>query len=103
NSADSQSYWNEEVGQIPTFLGVLEKDWIEAARHIHAAFEVYDDPDTNLYEAPLYLPDYRQILDNTVDSALQTVLSGYDLVEVLLDTWEKEIEESEEKYRDAFD
>ncbi|HLR74228.1 MAG TPA: sugar ABC transporter substrate-binding protein [Virgibacillus sp.] len=103
NSADSQSYWNEEVGQIPTNSDVLEKDWIEDAPHIHTAFEVYDDPDTILYEAPFYLPDYRQILDNTVDSGIQAVLSGDETVEEFLDTWAKEIEESEEKYRDAFD
>lgn len=102
-SAESQSYWNQEVGQIPTNSDVLDKDWIKDAQHIHTAFEVYDDPDTILYEAPFYLPDYRQILDNTVDSGIQEVLSGDKTVQEFLDLWAKEIEESEEKYREAFD
>lgn len=100
NSAESQSYWNEEVGQIPTNSNVLEAEWIQDAQHIKTAFEVYDNPDTVLYQPPFYLPDYRSILDNTVDPGTQAVMSGEKTVQEFLDEWSQAIEDSEEKYRE---
>lgn len=102
NSADSQSYWNEQVGQIPTNSGVLEMDWITDSPHIRTAFEVYDDPNTILYRPPFYLPDYRSILDNIVDPGTQKVLSGDSTVREFLDEWAKAMEDSESKYREVF-
>lgn len=101
NSAESQSYWNEEVGQIPTNSGVLDMDWIKEAAHIKTAFEVYDNSETVLYKPPFYLPDYRSILDNIVDAGTQKVLSGDSTVQEFLDEWAKAIEDSETKYNDA--
>lgn len=101
NSAESQSYWNEEVGQIPTNSGVLDMDWIKDSAHIKTAFEVYDDASTILYKPPFYLPDYRSILDNIVDSGTQKVLSGESTVQEFLDEWAKAVEDSEAKYTEA--
>jgi multiple sugar transport system substrate-binding protein len=101
NSAESQSYWNEEVGQIPTNADVLDMDWIKDSAHIKTAFEVYDNPQTVLYKPPFYLPDYRSILDNIVDSGTQKVMSGDSTVQEFLDEWAKAVEDSEAKYNDA--
>lgn len=101
NSAASQSYWNEKVGQIPTNSDVLQEDWIKDAQHIKVAFEVYDDADTALYEPPFYLPDYRSILDNQVDPGIQSVMSGDKTVEDFLDEWAKAIEDSKKKYDES--
>ncbi|QUW21555.1 sugar ABC transporter substrate-binding protein [Sporosarcina sp. Marseille-Q4063] len=101
NSAESQSYWNEEVGQIPTNSDVLEMDWIKDSAHIKTAFEVYDNPQTVLYKPPFYLPDYRSILDNTVDPGTQKVMSGDSTVQEFLNEWAKAVEDSEAKYNDA--
>lgn len=102
NSAESQSYWNEQVGQIPTNSGVLDMDWIKDSPHIRTAFEVYDNSDTILYRPPFYLPDYRSILDNIVDPGTQRVLSGDSTVKEFLDEWAKAMEDSESKYREVF-
>lgn len=102
NSAESQSYWNEHVGQIPTNGDVMEEDWIKDAQHLNVAFSVYDDPNTALYEPPFYLPDYRSILDNQVDPGIQSVMSGDKTVEDFLDEWAQAIETSAAKYKDAF-
>lgn len=103
NSAKSQSYWNEKIGQIPTNSDVLNEDWIKDAQHIKVAFEVYDDPDTKLYEPPFYLPDYRSILDNKVDPGIQAVMSGEKTVKAFLDEWAKAIEDSKVKYDEAME
>ena len=102
NSAESQSYWNEQVGQIPTNSDVLKEEWIKNSPHIQTAFEVYDDPNTILYKPPFYLPEYRSILDNTVDSGIQSVMSGKTSEQEFLDEWAKAMEEAQEKYTEYF-
>ncbi|MBU5594252.1 sugar ABC transporter substrate-binding protein [Amphibacillus sp. MSJ-3] len=101
NNAASQSHWNQIVGQIPTNSEVLEEEWINEAQHIKVAFEVYDNPDTMLYQPPFYLPDYRSILDNKIDPAIQSVMSGEKTVEVFLDEWAEALEASNAKYKEA--
>lgn len=102
NSAESQSYWNQQVGQIPTNSDVMQEDWIKDAQHLSVAFSVYDDPTTKLYEPPFHLPDYRSILDNQVDSGIQSVMAGDKTVEEFLTEWADAIEASAKKYNEAF-
>lgn len=103
NSAESQSYWNEKVGQIPTNGDVMDEEWIQDAQHLKVAFSVYDDPSTALYEPPFYLPDYRSILDNQVDAGIQSVMAGDKTVEDFLAEWADAIEASAAKYKEAFE
>lgn len=102
NSAESQSYWNEIVGQIPTNADVIKEDWIKNSPHIQTAFEVYDDPNLILYKPPFYLPDYRSILDNLVDPGTQAVMSGKKTAQEFLDEWAKAIEDSQKQYSEHF-
>ncbi|MEH7272440.1 ABC transporter substrate-binding protein [Neobacillus vireti] len=102
NSEEAQSYWNEQTGQIPTNSDVLDDKWVQDAQHIKTAFEVYNNPDTKLYEPPFYLPDYRAILDGVVDPGVQAVMSGKMSAKDFLDEWAKAIEDSKEKYDATF-
>lgn len=101
NEATSQSYWNENIGQIPTNSEVLQDDWIKDSQHIKVAFDVYDDKKTKLYQPPFYLPDYRSILDNQVDPGIQSVMTGKKTAKEFLDSWAKAIEDSNVKYNKA--
>lgn len=103
NNDESQSYWNEKVGQIPTNSDVMDQAWIQDAQHLKVAFSVYDDATTELYEPPFYLPDYRSILDNQVDAGIQSVMAGDMTVEDFLAQWAESIEASVAKYKDAFE
>lgn len=102
NNAESQSNWNQAIGQIPTNSDVMEEEWIQDAQHLSVAFSVYDDENTALYEPPFYLPDYRSILDNKVDPAIQSVMAGEKSVEDFLNEWAEAIEASAAKYAEAF-
>lgn len=102
NSEQSQSTWNESVGQIPTHVDTLDDEWIQNAQHIAVAFEVYNNPETKLYQPPFYLPDYRSILDNLVDPNIQKLLAGDMTVDEFLDEWATAIEESNAKYQEVF-
>ncbi|NYE05695.1 multiple sugar transport system substrate-binding protein [Bacillus niacini] len=102
NSEEAQSYWNQQTGQIPTNSDVLDDEWVQDAQHIKTAFEVYNNPDTKLYEPPFYLPDYRAILDDVVDPGVQAVMSGKMSAKDFLDEWAKAIEDSKAKYDQTF-
>lgn len=103
NTKESQSYWNQEVGQIPTNSDVLDEEWVKNSAHIQTAFKVYDDPETTLYKPPFYLPEYRSILDSVVDSGTQSVMSNKITVEEFLNEWAKAIEDAQAKYDEHFD
>ena len=102
NNAESQSNWNRLIGQIPTNSDVMAEDWIQDAQHLSVAFSVYDDENTALYEPPFYLPDYRSILDNQVDPAIQSVMAGDLSIDDFLNDWAEAIEASAAKYAEAF-
>jgi multiple sugar transport system substrate-binding protein len=102
NSEEAQSYWNQQTGQIPTNSDVLDDEWVQSAQHIKVAFEVYNNPETKLYEPPFYLPDYRAILDGVVDPGVQAVMSGKMSAKEFLDQWAKAIEDSKAKYDKTF-
>lgn len=102
NSAESQSLWNESVGQIPTHVDTLDDEWIQNAQHISVAFDVYNNEETALYRPPFYLPDYRSILDNLVDPNIQRLLAGEMSVDDFLSEWATAIEESNTKYQEVF-
>lgn len=102
NSEESQSMWNESVGQIPTHVDTLDDEWIQNAQHISVAFDVYNNPETKLYQPPFYLPDYRSILDNLVDPNIQKLLAGDMSVDEFLEEWATAIEASNEKYQKVF-
>lgn len=102
NSKESQSYWNQQVGQIPTNSDVLDEEWVKNSPHIQTAFSVYDNPETILYKPPFYLPEYRSILDTIVDPGTQAVMSGKKTVEEFLDEWATAIEDAQKKYDEHF-
>ncbi|RBW69726.1 ABC transporter substrate-binding protein [Bacillus taeanensis] len=102
SSQESQSFWNQSTGQIPTHAGVLEEQWVKDAQHIQTAFEVLEDANMSFYDPAFYLPDYRSILDNIVDPGTQEVLSGKTTVKEFLTKWADAMEESKQKYDKQF-
>ncbi|OLS40936.1 ABC transporter substrate-binding protein [Bacillus sp. MRMR6] len=102
NSDEGQSYWNSQTGQIPTNKDVLDDEWVQKAQHVKVAMEVYNNPETKLYEPPFYLPDYRSILDSVVDPGVQAVMSGKMTAKDFLDEWAKAVEDSKAKYDQTF-
>ena len=98
NSKDAQSFWNREVGQIPTNMDVIQEEWVKDSSHIQRAIEIYNDPATIIYEPAFYLPEYRSILNMVVDSGIQTVLSGQKSVEDFLDEWAQAVEDAHNQY-----
>lgn len=97
-SPEVQSWWNERIGQIPVSQSALQDDWVSNRQHIQAAREALDSPDFRLYEPPMYLPDYRRIVDGA-DAYIEQVMMGKMSVEDFLRTWAGQFEREEQKYR----
>ncbi|WP_078411956.1 ABC transporter substrate-binding protein [Priestia abyssalis] len=100
NSKEAQNLWNQTAGQIPTHLDVLDEKWVKESPHIQISAQVYDDPNTIIYEPPFYLPEYRTILNTIVDPGIQEVLSGKTTVEDFLDEWANSIETAQKQYEE---
>ncbi|WP_139488418.1 ABC transporter substrate-binding protein [Brevibacillus dissolubilis] len=97
-SAPSQSYWNKQIGQLPTHEDAINEDWFKNAQHIQEAVKVLNDPNTLYYYPSVYTPDYRSILDQVVDPGLQAVMSGKNTVEEFLNEWAAAMEKSKKQY-----
>ncbi|AIF50370.1 extracellular solute-binding protein [Pelosinus sp. UFO1] len=100
-SQESQSYWNQSIGQIPTHLDSLKEPWAKELPHMQLAFKVLSDPNLRFYQPPMYLPEYRSILDQTGDPGIQAVMTGKKTVEEFLNEWAATFEKSKQKY-DAY-
>ncbi|MEH7272437.1 ABC transporter substrate-binding protein [Neobacillus vireti] len=101
NSQWAQSFWNQRVGQIPTYTDVFDEEWVKTSPHIQTALKVYNDPNTILFQPPFYLTGYRTILNTIVDTGTQSVLSGKITVEEFLDNWAEAMEEAERQYDES--
>jgi multiple sugar transport system substrate-binding protein len=100
-SAESQSYWNQSTGQMPTHLDSLKEPWAKELPHMQLAVSMLSNPQLVTYEPPIYLPDYRSILDQIVDPGIQAVMTGKKSEEEYLNDWASAIEKSKQKY-DAY-
>lgn len=97
-SQESQSYWNQSIGQIPTHLDSLNEPWAKELPHMQLALQVLSSPNLRFYQPPMYLPEYRSILDQTGDPGIQAVLTGKKSVEEFLDEWAARFEKAKQKY-----
>lgn len=100
-SAPSQSYWNKNIGQLPTHSDVLKEPWMNERQHTQMIVKMLNDPKVVFYTAPLYLPEYKSILDQLVTPGIQAVMIGKKTPEELLNEWAKAVETAKQKY-DAY-
>lgn len=92
-SHKGNSYWNEQIGQLPVNQEALEDDWVKNAPHITTAIETINQPYAVGYVKPEYLPGYSSVNSTYLEPAVQSMLSGDMSVEELLDTWAQYYEE----------
>jgi len=96
-SQSSQSYWNKSIGQIPTNKESMKEEWVQELPHMQLAEKILSSPKLKFYEPPMYLPDYRAILD-LGNPGIQSVMTGEKSVEEFLDEWAGAFEQSKKNY-----
>ncbi|MEN3360856.1 MAG: multiple sugar transport system substrate-binding protein [Mycobacteriales bacterium] len=75
-SKDSNSYWNQQVGQIPANSDVENDAWIGQNPAVKDALALVRSPNTTIVEAPVYLPQYSSITKADSEPLYQKVLLG---------------------------
>jgi multiple sugar transport system substrate-binding protein len=75
-SQESNSYWNEKVGQIPANTLVQKESWIGENKPVQAALALLNDSKTVLAPPPTYLPQYSAITKADSEPLYQKVLLG---------------------------
>ena len=88
----------DRIGQIPVSRQALEDDWVSRAPHMRLARQALESDAMRFYVPPMYLPEYRQIVDGS-DRYLEQVLMGKLIVQEFLDQWAARFEKAERDYR----
>ena len=86
-SAESQSYFNEHIGQLPPSKTASQAEWIKDRQHLSVVLEAIDGGDTIPFQQPYFLPDYTAINNSIGEPGFQAVLAGTKTVEDFLDEW----------------
>ncbi|NOU97382.1 extracellular solute-binding protein [Paenibacillus sp. LMG 31456] len=97
-SNESQTYWNEKIGQMPTNTDSLQSDYVKKVQHIQEGAQVLADKDTIVLDVPLNLPDYSNILKQILEPNFQKVLAGTMTPENFLNSWASAIEKAKADY-----
>jgi multiple sugar transport system substrate-binding protein len=97
-SKESQSYWNQTIGQMPTHSGVMNDQWVKESQHISTIASAMLNKKTVVVASPVYLPEYASIMDQVVQPGMQMVMSGRKSVEVFLNEWAQAMEKSKAQY-----
>jgi multiple sugar transport system substrate-binding protein len=74
-SHESNSYWNENVGQIPTNLLARKDDWVGGQAWVSTASAALNTKTTTVVAPPTYLPEWGP-LTNDLQPDFQSVLLG---------------------------
>ncbi|GAA3439232.1 ABC transporter substrate-binding protein [Kutzneria kofuensis] len=75
-SKESNSYWNQRVGQIPANTDVYGDAWLRADAPVEMALGVLRAKDTVLASAPFALPQFSAITKADSEPLYQKVLLG---------------------------
>jgi multiple sugar transport system substrate-binding protein len=75
-SKESNSYWNQHVGQIPANTDVYGDSWLRADAPVEMALGVLRDKDTVRAAAPFALPQFSAITKADSEPLYQKVLLG---------------------------
>lgn len=96
--SEQSTYWNQNIGQLPTTKTSLESDYVKQLQHIRAAAETSSDPDIKAVLLPIYLPGYADLHENVLPSQFQEVLLGNKTAQEFLDNWAGEMTKLKEEY-----
>ena len=98
-SASSNSYFNENIGQVPMNNKVLEEEWVSQSQCTSEALSTLADSKCLLVAQPKYLPEYSQIMNTQMPPLFQAVLAGEMSVEDFLNTWADAFTAAYKEYR----
>jgi multiple sugar transport system substrate-binding protein len=99
-NSENQSYFNENIGQIPTHTDSLQSEWVKKTQHIQVVGQVMTDKDMVINNRPLQLPDYNNIHAKVVEPGIQSVMLNKKTAENFLNEWAQALEKAQKEYND---
>lgn len=75
-SKQSNSYWNQQVGEIPANTAASTDAWVRQEAPVKMTADVLGDPATTTIEPPYYLPQFSAITKTDMAPLFQKVLLG---------------------------
>ncbi|WP_231506310.1 ABC transporter substrate-binding protein [Paenibacillus sp. UNC451MF] len=87
SSKESQTYWNANVGQMPTNTQAWDSEYIRKTPFLQEALAAMQDERTGMVQVPFYLPNYSSLVKQQLEPELQDVLAGTLTVEQFLNDW----------------
>ena len=100
-SAESQSYWNKTIGQMPTRSDVLQEAWVSETQHLKLMGQIFAAKNSAILKNPQYLPDYNDVITR-MESPFQEVLLKKRTPESFLNEWASYMEKANAEYQKAF-
>ena len=97
-SPEIQSWWNERIGQLPVSHKALADEWVNNKEHMRLTRQALASDKMRFYMPPMYLPNYRKIVDET-DTDIEQALMGNMAVEDLLAKWADKFEQANRDYQ----
>jgi len=97
-SAESNSYWNEKIGQMPINTDVVNYDWVKNSQYIQVALEALKDPNTVIRMRPVELPGYSSVHKQILEPAFQNLLLGKTTSKDFLDQWAAAMEKEKKEF-----
>lgn len=100
-SHKSNSYWNEQAGQIPSNTEARADSWVTDDAQMSNITKTLSDPKSTVVSAPIYLPGWGGILTD-MTPLWQSVLLGKTTPKAFLTSWSNELTTAEAAYRKQF-
>lgn len=97
-SPEIQSWWNERIGQMPVSHKALSDELVNNKEHMRLIRQALASDKMRFYMPPMYLPNYRKIVDET-DTDIEQALMGNMAVEDLLAKWADKFEQANRDYQ----
>ncbi len=100
-SAESQSYWNKTIGQLPTREDVYQEPWVSEQQHLKLMGQIFEEKNSAILKNPQFLPDYGNIIIK-LESPFQEVLLKQRTPESFLNLWAADMDKAYADYQKVF-
>ncbi|MFC4529605.1 ABC transporter substrate-binding protein [Sphaerisporangium dianthi] len=100
-SKESNSYWNQQTGQIPANKEAQGDAWLDERPYLKNAVQVLGDPSTVVVSPPYYLPQFSSITKADTEPLFQKVLLGQMKPQEFLDTMAEKLTEAQAEWKQS--
>ncbi|MEO3810065.1 sugar ABC transporter substrate-binding protein [Sphaerisporangium sp. B11E5] len=100
-SKESNSYWNQQTGQIPANKDAQGDAWLGERPYLKNAVEVLADPATVVVSPPYHLPQFSSITKADTEPLFQKVLLKQMTPQEFLDAMAQKLTEAQAEWKKA--